>query len=162
VAVMPLVLFFVPEPARGVAEMARVVAPGGMVAAYSWDMEGGGFPYAVLRDELEQLGARVPDAPSVDASRLDVSQQLWRAAGLLSIETRRITVQRRFADLDDYWDTIHGGPSVGATLKALSARDTALLQDRLRMRLPADTMGGITYSATANAVKGTREQPEPR
>ena len=35
VAVMPLVIFFVPEPARGVAEMARVVRPGGLVAAYS-------------------------------------------------------------------------------------------------------------------------------
>src|SRR4051812_30481386 len=35
-AVMPLVIFFVPEPARGVAEMARVVSPGGLVAAYAW------------------------------------------------------------------------------------------------------------------------------
>src|SRR3712207_3794143 len=40
-AVMPLVIFFVPEPARGVAEMARVVRPGGTVSAYAWDMEGG-------------------------------------------------------------------------------------------------------------------------
>ena len=44
-AVMPLVIFFVPEPAQGVAEMVRVVAPGGTVAAYAWDLEGGGFPY---------------------------------------------------------------------------------------------------------------------
>ena len=29
-AVMPLVIFFVPEPSRGVAEMARVVHPGGV------------------------------------------------------------------------------------------------------------------------------------
>ncbi|MGD9904864.1 MAG: class I SAM-dependent methyltransferase, partial [Vicinamibacterales bacterium] len=35
VAVMPLVIFFVPEPARGVAEMVRVVRPGGLVAAYA-------------------------------------------------------------------------------------------------------------------------------
>jgi ubiquinone/menaquinone biosynthesis C-methylase UbiE len=44
-AVMPLVIFFVPQPAQGVAEMVRVVAPGGTVAAYAWDMDGGGFPY---------------------------------------------------------------------------------------------------------------------
>ena len=43
-AVMPLVIFFVPEPAKGVAEMARVVCPGGTVAAYGWDLHGGGFP----------------------------------------------------------------------------------------------------------------------
>ena len=47
-AVMPLVIFFVPEPRRGVTEMARVVAPGGLVTAYAWDMPGGGFPYAAL------------------------------------------------------------------------------------------------------------------
>ena len=39
-AVMPLVIFFVPDPAQGLAEMVRVVAPGGTVAAYAWDMEG--------------------------------------------------------------------------------------------------------------------------
>jgi ubiquinone/menaquinone biosynthesis C-methylase UbiE len=33
VAVMPLVIFFVPDPTKGVAEMARVVRPGGTVAA---------------------------------------------------------------------------------------------------------------------------------
>lgn len=44
-AVMPLVIFFVPDPTRGIAEMARVVCPGGIVTAYAWDMPGGGFPY---------------------------------------------------------------------------------------------------------------------
>ena len=42
-AVMPLVIFFVPDPARGVAEMARVVRAGGIVTAYAWDMPGNGF-----------------------------------------------------------------------------------------------------------------------
>jgi ubiquinone/menaquinone biosynthesis C-methylase UbiE len=40
VATMALVLFFVPEPAQGVAEMARVLKPGGTAAAYAWDMFG--------------------------------------------------------------------------------------------------------------------------
>jgi ubiquinone/menaquinone biosynthesis C-methylase UbiE len=43
VAVMPLVIFFVPDPAKGVTEMARVVCPGGAVTAYAWDMPGGGL-----------------------------------------------------------------------------------------------------------------------
>ena len=33
-AVMALVIFFVPDPAKGVAEMVRVVGPGGTVATY--------------------------------------------------------------------------------------------------------------------------------
>ena len=44
VAVMPLVIFFVPNPEKGVAETVRVVRPGGTVTAYPWDMYGGGFP----------------------------------------------------------------------------------------------------------------------
>src|SRR4051794_1483418 len=42
-AVMALVIFFVPEPRRGVAEMVRVVRPGGLIAAYAWDILNGGF-----------------------------------------------------------------------------------------------------------------------
>ncbi len=71
-AVMPLVIFFVPEPARGVAEMVRVVCPGGVVSAYAWDMAGGGFPYATVLRELRAMGVDVPTPPSADASRLDV------------------------------------------------------------------------------------------
>ncbi|MFL6227831.1 MAG: class I SAM-dependent methyltransferase [Pyrinomonadaceae bacterium] len=52
-AVMPLVIFSVPDPPKGVAEMARVVCPGGSVTAYAWDMEGGWF----------SLGIHILDAP---------------------------------------------------------------------------------------------------
>ena len=39
--VSQLVVNFVPDPARGVAEMARVARPGGVVAASVWDYAGG-------------------------------------------------------------------------------------------------------------------------
>ena len=51
-AVMALVISFVPDPAKGVAEMVRVVRPGGMVAAYVWDMLGGGYPLDPIHVEL--------------------------------------------------------------------------------------------------------------
>lgn len=50
-AVMPLVIFFVPDPAKGVSEMARVVRRGGSASAYAWDMDDGGFPYEALLAE---------------------------------------------------------------------------------------------------------------
>ena len=153
-AVMPLVIFFVPEPARGVAEMARVVGPGGTVTAYAWDMAGGGFPYDALHLEMRGLGVAVPVPPSPAASRLDVMRELWAGAGLNEIDTREIAVERTFADFDDYWTTILGGPSVGPKLKAMASEDLALLQTRMRQRLPADATGRITCAARANAVRG--------
>lgn len=154
VAVMPLVIFFVPDPARGVAEMARVVCPGGTVTAYAWDMLGGGFPYEALRSEIRGLGVAVPDSPSPDASRIDAMRELWSGAGLNAVETREIPVQRTFADFDDYWTTILGSSSLGPTLAAMTPEDLALLQARLRARLPADAAGRIACNARANAVKG--------
>jgi SAM-dependent methyltransferase len=153
-AVMPLVIFFVPDPATGVAEMARVVCPGGIVAAYAWDMPGGGFPYAALQAEMRGLGLAVPWPPSPDASRVEAMRDLWTGAGLESVETREIAVQRTFADADDYWTTVVAGPSVGPSLAAMTSEDLKRLKVRMRAHLPADAGGRITYGARANAVKG--------
>ncbi len=154
IAVMPLVIFFVSDPAKGVSEMVRVVQPGGTVAAYAWDMSGGGFPYGVLQDELRKLGETVPVPPSPGASRIDTMQNLWRAAGLEAVETREIVVQRTFADFDDYWQTVLGGASVGSKIAAMNAQNLALLKSRMRIHLPPDAGGSITYCARANAIKG--------
>jgi SAM-dependent methyltransferase len=153
-AVMPLVIFFVPDPAKGVAEMARVVCPGGVVAAYGCDMSGGGFPYAPLQAEMRGLGISPLVPPSPDASRIDGLRDLWTGAGVDAVETREIAVQRTFADFDDYWTTILGGPSVSSRIAAMGPEDLALLKARMRARLPADATRGITCSARANAVKG--------
>jgi SAM-dependent methyltransferase len=154
VAVMPLVIFFVPEPLKGVEEMARVVSLGGAVTAYAWDIKGGGFPYNALQSEMRAIGFSVPASPSSEASRLDVMQGLWDKAGLEAIETRKIVVQRTFIDFDDYWATVQSSPSVAAKLAAMAAQDILRLKTRIRERLPADALGRITYSAHANAVKG--------
>lgn len=153
-AVMPLVIFFVPEPAKGVAEMVRVTAPGGIVAAYAWDMPGGGFPYAVVREELRSMGVNLSTEPNPDASRPEVLRALWTGAGLEAVELREITVNRAFAGFDDYWTTIHGGPAFAPILKAMAPADLDRLKARLRARLPEGSDGRIAYGARANAVKG--------
>jgi len=153
-AVMPLVIFFVPDPAAGVAEMARVVCPGGTVTAYAWDMEGSGFPYEALQAEMRGLGVAVPTPPNPGASRVDALRGLWAGAGLGSVETREINVRRTFNDFDDYWATVLGGASVGPQLAAMAPGDLALLKARVRAHLPADASGRITCGARANAVKG--------
>ncbi len=158
-AVMPLVIFFVPEPATGIAEMARVVGPGGLVAAYAWDMHGGGFPYHVMQREIRELGAIVPAPPNPESSRRDVMENLWRSAGLVDIELQEITVQRTFPSFDVYWATIAGWDAVGRTLATMAPEGIARLQERLRHGLPTDADGRITYSARANAVQGRVPRP---
>jgi ubiquinone/menaquinone biosynthesis C-methylase UbiE len=154
-AVMALVIFFVPDPPKGVAEMVRVVRPGGLVAAYAWDMLGGGFPLEDLRSEMTALGAVPPLPPSSEASRIEAMQKLWTDAGVEAVETRAITVRRTFASFDECWNiSTSQGSSSNAALLTLGPEKTALLKERLRARLPADPDGRVTYSATANAVKG--------
>lgn len=154
-AVMPLVIFFVPDPRKGVAEMTRVVCPGGTVTAYGWDLLGGGLPYESVQVEMRELGVTVPLPPSPGASGLDALRDLWTGAGLDDVELREITVQRTFENFDDFWTTIFMGPSVRPGLSAMEPDKLALLNARLRARLPADSSGRITYSARANAVKGS-------
>lgn len=154
VAVMPLVIFFVPDPAKGVAEMVRVVSPGGIATAYAWDMPGGGFPYEALLSEVREMGFAVPAPPNPDASHIDALKDLWVGNGLADVETKEITVQRTFANFDDYWTTILGAPSVGRQLSVMASDDLAFLKARMQARLPIDSTGRITYSARANAVKG--------
>ncbi len=154
VAVMALVIFFVPEPAQGVAEMVRVVCPGGTVAAYAWDLLGGGLPWDAMQVEMRALGVTPLLPPSVGASQRDTMQDVWMGAGLEAVETREITVQRTFADFDDLWTTSQLAASLGPTIAAMAAADVERLKARLRARLPADATGRITSSARANAVKG--------
>ncbi len=153
-AVMALVIFFVPDPAKGVAEMTRVVGPGGTVAAYAWDMLGGGFPLEPLRAGMRALGLKAPHPPSVDASRMEALRDLWVGAGLDAVETREITVQRTFADFDDFWATSLLSPSLGPSIAAMPPGDVERLKAQVRAHLPADAAGRITCGARANAVKG--------
>jgi ubiquinone/menaquinone biosynthesis C-methylase UbiE len=153
-AVMALVIFFVPDPAKGVGEMVRVVRPGGTVAAYAWDMVGGGFPNEPIMTEMRAMGFTPLLPPSCAASRMQALQDLWAGAGLDAIETREIAVQRTFDDFEDFWTTSITGLNVRPIIAAMASDDVESLKGRVRERLPADDAGRITYGARANAVKG--------
>ena len=154
-AVMALVLFFVPEPAIGVAEMCRAVRSGGVVAAYHWDVAGGGFPLADIAAEMVELGVppRVP--PSVDASTIDTSTALWQEAGLHQVRTCQITVQRAFERFDDFWRSAEPSKSLRPMFEAMDADRRELLKANVRRRLRAGD-GPLTVNARANAICGIK------
>jgi SAM-dependent methyltransferase len=154
-AVMALVLFFLPDPAQGVAEMKRVVRPGGALSAYLWDLlEPGGFPLAPLYEAMAAMGRKPVLPPRSDVSRLDALRTLWIDAGLTDVAVREITVARTFKDFDDFWASAQIAVAMTPSDREMSADETRQLQDRLRARLPAEASGRITYTSRANAVTG--------
>lgn len=155
-AVMALVIFFVPDPAAGIAEMARVVRPGGTVTGYVWDMTGGGHPLALMHTEMNAMGFTAPHPPRSDITGLEALRRLWHDAALDDVETREITVQRTFADFEDYWRTSTLAATVSQTIAAMHPGDVERLKERMCRQLDANAAGQITCTARANAVRGTR------
>jgi ubiquinone/menaquinone biosynthesis C-methylase UbiE len=156
VAVMALAIAFVPEPRKGIEEMVRVLAPGGIAATYMWDMLGGGFPFDPVLAEMRAMGVPPPRPPRMEASQIEALRQLWTAVGLEAVEVREITVQRTFADFDDFWTTSLKAPSIGSTVATMAAADVEKLKNAVRTRVPADSSGRFARTARANAVKGRR------
>lgn len=156
-AVMALVIFFVPEPPKGVAEMARVLSPGGLACAYAWDYLGGGFPMDAMLVEMRAMGLTPLRPPSAEAAHLDALRSLWTNAGFIDIETREINATRTFTDFEDYWTVCTLGTHFKSAIASLQPADIDRLKANVRARLPApDAAGRITISARANAVKGTK------
>ena len=153
-AVMALVLFFVPDPARAVAEMTRVVCPGGTVAAYVWDTRADGSPTAPLQTELLAFGVPRRHPPRADVSTIAALRELWAGAGLEAVETRAIHVRRTFVDFDDLWRPCMAMPATLPSIATMTAGAIEQLKAGLRARLPADASGRITYEARANAIRG--------
>lgn len=154
-AAMALVITFVPDPAKAVAEMARVVRPGGLVATYMWDTTNGGVPLSPIEAALNAIGKGYPVRASSAASRRDNMQSMWQAAGLQAVETRVIRIPVAFSSFDDFCDSnlVPIGPA-GQVIAALSAGEKEQLKAKLREQLPIAADGHIAYEAVANAVKG--------
>ena len=154
-AVMALVLFFVPEPARGIAEMMRVVRPGGLVAAYVWDVPGGGLPIEAVRAALRESGIEAAAPPSAAVSAMPALQAAFTGAGLAQVETRSITAERRFDDFDAYWAAALMVGGLGERMGALPPGTVEEVRARTRAHLQIDGGGAVLATGSANAIKGT-------
>jgi SAM-dependent methyltransferase len=160
VVVSGLAVNFVPRPASAVAELSRVVVPGGVVAAYVWDYAEG---MAMLRHFWDGAVALDPGAAELDEGerfavcRPGPLERLWRLGGLTGVEVRPIDVPTVFADFDDYWEPFLGGqgPAPGY-VSALPDDRRADLRSFLAARLPRAADGRIELTARAWAVRGTR------
>jgi SAM-dependent methyltransferase len=152
-----LVLNFLPDPARAVAEMSRVCRPGGVVAVYVWDYAEGMQPIRRFWDAaiaLDPAAAELDEGRTFPLCRPDRLAAVF--AGLADVESTAITVPTRFREFDDYWTPFLGGqgPAPGYCA-GLSDAARQRLRDRLRSTLPTAADGSIPLSARAWAVRGT-------
>jgi SAM-dependent methyltransferase len=154
IAVMALAIHFVPDPVRAVAEMTRVVRPGGTVASYVWAYDEALSPLDPFDAEFASAGVAAPRPPSVGAVSLLALGRLWSDACLEDLQTRTIATERTFLDFDEMWSSVTGTGRLKSTLATIESGTLARIQAGLRARLPADCQGRITYLAKANAIKG--------
>jgi len=158
--VSALVLNFIPDMVAGMADMARVVRPGGIVAGYVWDYAG---KMELMRYFWDAAVALRPDDMERDEGRRfpicrpGPLQELFEAVGLKDVAVRSIDVATPFRDFDDYWNPFLGGqfpaPDYAMSLDEVAR---ARLRERIRAQLPIAADGSIAIIARAWAVRGTR------
>jgi SAM-dependent methyltransferase len=160
VTVSGLVLNFTPDPSAALADMLRVTAPGGTVAAYVWDYAEGMQLIRRFWDAavaLDERARELDEAGRFPLCQRDALAAQFAAAGLQRVQTAALEIETRFEDFDDYWLPFLGGQGP-APAYAMSLDDAAraLLRERLRAALPVHEGGTITLGARAWAVKGER------
>ncbi|MEV4148564.1 class I SAM-dependent methyltransferase [Amycolatopsis sp. NPDC049691] len=159
VTVSGLVLNFVPDPAAAAAEIARVTVPGGLAAAYLWDLAEGMELIRHFWDaaaELDPAAADRHEGRQFPLCRPEPFGRLWTEAGFAAVSVGEIKIPTVFRDFDDYWQPFLGaqgpGPAYLATLPE-ARRDQ--IRELLRSRLPTNPDGSIPLSARAWVVRGT-------
>ena len=154
-----LVLQFIPDADRAVAEMCRVVRPGGTVTAAVWDSFGGTPHLRLLWDTAAVLdpSATQPRSLFRDLSAPDEMASLWRRLGMRDVEQTSLTIRMDFASFDDYWQpytTGEGGTGEFMTSLSDAARET--LREHVQRGYVSNRPDGPrSFTATAWACRGT-------
>lgn len=153
-----LVMNFIPDHNKAIAEMRRVTRPGGRVSACVWDYNAGMEMLRVFWDEVVALdpAAEPRDERHMKLSREGQLGDLWRKAGLVNVKEGAVVIDQAYASFADYWGpfTSGAGPG-GAYVVALPDDRRRQLEARIRKRLlDARQDGPFTLKAKAWCVVG--------
>ena len=158
ISVSGLVLNFIPEPEKALAEMQRVTRKDGTVAVYVWDYAGRMEFLNHFWDAVVQLnpgaaglheGHRFPDCNA------EWLTDIFSRVGFSEIEAVPIEIVTCFTDFDDYWQPMLGGQGPAPTyVSKLEDAERDQLREALAQRLPGNKDGSISLAARAWATKG--------
>ena len=154
-ALAQLVLHFVGDPPAAVAELSRVVKPGGTIAACVWDFFAGMELLRAFWDAALTIDSDAPDeAHSLRFGRLGELSQWLSDGGCTDVAETTLTVTSTYRDFDEFWASIGDGVGpVGSYLQSRSDDDRQRLHAALFERLGRPD-GSFTLSAVARAAKG--------
>jgi SAM-dependent methyltransferase len=153
-----LVLNFVPDRPKALAEMKRAARTGATVAFYVWDYPGGGLEFVhafwLAAAALDPVAAGLCEDKRFPMCTPDALTALATGAGLERVECTAIEVPTVFQDFEDYWHpfTLGAGPAPGYCA-SLVPEARQQLKDRLQATLPRQPDGSIRLEARAWAVK---------
>ncbi|APG14489.1 SAM-dependent methyltransferase [Bradyrhizobium japonicum] len=155
-----LVLQFVPEAGKAVAEMRRVVRPGGVVAAAVWDHLGG-MPgmrmmvdtVAALGESGRQLRSRYCFQPMMQPGEL---RRTFAEQGLVGIAEVELMIRMDYKSFADYWTPIAAGEGpLGKYVAALDAAERARTDAAVRDAYEAGRPDGPrSFANVAWACRG--------
>lgn len=158
VIVSALVLNFVPDREKMLAEMKRVARPGGRIGTYVWDYPGRGVEF--MRAFWDAAAALDPDAAGLAENRRfpycspDGLTEMAESGGLTEVGCSSIEVPTVFRDFENLWRpfTLGAGPAPGYCAK-LDPAAQQRLKARLHASLPEMEDGSIPLKARAWALK---------
>jgi SAM-dependent methyltransferase len=152
IALAQLVVHFMADPVAGIAEMARVTRPGGVVAACVWDFAGGRSPLSPFWDAVGADDPANPGESRLAGARRGHLVELFGAAGLRDVEEHVLVADLEHGTFEDWWDPFtHGVGPAGAHAASLSEDARAALRERIRSSLPGPP---FTVEARAWAARG--------
>jgi SAM-dependent methyltransferase len=158
VALAQLVINLVDDPATGAREMARIVRPGGVVAACVWDATAMPLLASFWRAAAEVAPAEAGDVDErkqIGLQNPTWLHDLWQQAGLQKVSTGALTTSAGYVDFDDLWQPFEQGVGrSGSVYLRLDPRRRKALRSRAYELLDAPR-GRFTLRARAWYVRGS-------
>lgn len=152
VVLAQLVVHFMSDPVAGLAEMARVARPEGVVAACVWDHAGGKGPLGLFWDAAHALDPGVADESQLAGAREGHLGELFEAAGLHDIEETSLSADLEHATFEEWWEPFTRGVGpAGAYVASLDAERQTALREECRALIPT---APFTVKARAWAARG--------